>query len=144
MEGPVDLYIGSQPAPVRPLLEATRRFLHEAAPGLTEAMKWRVPTFMQGRNLFYLNPQADHVVLGFINGAQMAEYRGVFDAVLVEVAHVRVRTVEDLRRSGLREAVRAAAGFREVTELRQRDAMRDPEAFRGSTEQVGPDAAAKA
>lgn len=112
MAGSIDLYISSQDDHVRPLLQATRQFLHETAPGLTEAMKWRVPTFMQDRNRFYLNPQADHVILGFTDGAKMEEYRQVFDAVKDEVAHVRIRSAEDLQRPGLREAVRAAAGFR--------------------------------
>ena len=112
MASPIDLFIRSQDDRVRPLLQATREFLHDTAPGLTEAMKWRVPTFMQERNRFYLNPQADHVVLGFIDGAKMEEFHGVFDAVKDEVAHVRIHRAEDLQRPGLREAVRAAAGFR--------------------------------
>ena len=112
MGDPVELFIRSQDDRVRPLLQAARAFLHETAPGLTEAMKWRVPTFMQDRNRFYLNPQGDHVILGFTDGAKMEEYREVFDQVKDEVAHVRIRTAEDLRRPGLREAVRAAAGFR--------------------------------
>jgi len=114
MAGPVDLFIGSQPDAVRPLLQAARRFLHESAPGLTEAMKWRVPTFMQDKNRFYLDPRGDHVVLGFTDGAKMPEHQHVFDAVQQDVGHVRIRTVEDLSRPGLREAVRAAAGFRDV------------------------------
>ncbi|MFA5944272.1 MAG: DUF1801 domain-containing protein [Candidatus Thermoplasmatota archaeon] len=112
MPGSIDHYINSQADHVRPLLQATRKFLHDSAPGLTEAMKWRMPTFMQDKNRFFLNPEADHVILGFTDGAKMEDHHAVFDAVKVEVAHVRIRTVEDLRRPGLREAVRAAAGFR--------------------------------
>ena len=112
MADPVELFIRSQDDHVRPLLQAARSFLHETAPGLTEAMKWRVPTFMQDRNRFYLTPQTDHIILGFTDGAKMEEHHAVFDAVKHEVAHVRIRTAEDLQRPGLREAVRAAAGFR--------------------------------
>jgi hypothetical protein len=111
MNGPVDLYVASAPDAVRPLLQAARRFLHESVPGLAEAMKWRMPTFMRGRNLFYLNAQPDHVVLGFSAGASLKEHHAVFDAVKGEVAHVRLRTAADLDRPGLRDAVRAAAGF---------------------------------
>lgn len=110
--GPVDEFIATQPERVRPLLQAAREFLHDSAPGLTEAVKWRMPTFMQDKNRFYLNPEPDHVILGFTDGAKMEEYRQVFDAVKQEVAHVRIRSVEDLQRPGLREAVRAAAGYR--------------------------------
>lgn len=113
MASPVDLYVNSQPDAVRPLLQATRMYLHETVPGLSEAMKWRVPTFMQGRNVFYLTTQPDHVVLGFSAGAGLKEHQAVFDAVQAEVAHVQVRTIADLQRPGLRDAVRAAAGLPE-------------------------------
>lgn len=109
---PVDLYIRSQDDRVRPLLQAARQFLHEAAPGLTEAMKWRRPTFMQDRNRFFLNAEDDHIILGFTDGARMPDHHDVFDEVETEGASVRIRTAEDLQRPGLREAVRAAAGFR--------------------------------
>jgi len=111
MRGPVDGFIAAQPDRLAGLLQATRAFLHDSVPGLTEALKWRMPTFMQGRNLFYLNPQGDHVVLGFSAGASLKEHAHVFDHLGTEVAHVRVRSVADLARPGLREAVRAAAGF---------------------------------
>lgn len=107
----VEGFISAQPEPARSLLWLCRDYLHRNAPGVSEALKWGVPTFMMERNLFYLNPKGDHVVLGFVSGAQMAEFRGVFDHVAAEVAHVRVRAAADLERAGLREAVRAAAGF---------------------------------
>ena len=112
MRRDVDGYIDAHDEEVQALLEATRRYLHETAPGLTEAMKWKRPTFMQERNRFYLNAEADHIVLGFTDGAKLEEHAAVFDDVVSEVAHVRIRSPEDLQRPGLREAVRAAAGFR--------------------------------
>ena len=107
----VEAFIAAQPEPARSLLWLCRDYLHRTAPGVSEALKWGVPTFMMARNLFYLTPKGDHVVLGFVAGAQMVEFRGVFDHVAAEVAHVRVRTAADLDRPGLREAVRTAAGF---------------------------------
>ncbi len=107
----IDAFIAAQPEPARSLLLACRDHLHGTAPGLREALKWGVPTFMLARNLFYLNPKGDHVVLGFVNGAHMVEFHGVFDKIQAEVAHVLVRTPADLQRRGLQEAIRAAAGF---------------------------------
>lgn len=108
---PVEAFTALQKEPVRSLLWLCRDYLHRNAPGVSEAIKWGVPAFMMERNLFYLNPKGDHVVLGFVSGAQMVEFRGVFDHVATEVAHVLVRKAADLERPGLREAVRAAAGF---------------------------------
>lgn len=112
MRRDVDGYIDAHDEELQSLLEATRRYLHETAPGLSEAMKWRRPTFMQERNRFYLNAEADHVILGFTDGAKMEEHREVFDQLQDESALVRIRSVDDLERPGLREAIRAAAGFR--------------------------------
>lgn len=107
----VETFIAARTEPSRSLLWLCRDYVHRNAPGVSEAIKWGVPTFMLGRNLFYLNPKGDHVVLGFVAGAQMVEFRGVFDHVAAEVAHVFVRAAADLERPGLRDAVRAAAGF---------------------------------
>lgn len=126
---PVDAFVAAQAPAVRPLLDLCRTFLHSAAPGLREGIKWRVPTFMMEHNLFYLNPQADHVVLGFCNGAKMPEFRSVFDRVQAEVAHVLVRSVDDLRRPGLRAAVRHAAGLPTDEPVRLRDG---PQAVRAA------------
>lgn len=107
----IEGFIASQPEPARSLLWLCRDYVHRNAPGVSEAIKWGVPTFMLERNVFYLNPKGDHVVLGFVRGAQMPGFQGVFDHVAQEVAHVLVRGAADLERPGLREAVRAAAGF---------------------------------
>lgn len=107
----VEAFIAAQPEPTRSTLWLCRDYLHRTAPGLSESIKWGVPTFMLERNRFYLNPRDDHVVLGFVSGAQMIEFHGVFDHVATEVAHVLVRTSRDLERPGLRDAVRAAAGY---------------------------------
>lgn len=107
----MEAFITGQKEPVRSLLWLCRDYVHRNAPGVSEAIKWGIPTFMMERNLFYLNPKNDHVVLGFVAGAQMVEFRGVFDHVAAEVAHVLVRKAADLERPGLRDAVRTAAGF---------------------------------
>jgi hypothetical protein len=99
------------PPSIRPTLLAAREFLRESAPGLREGMKWNVPFFMLERNLFYLDPKEDRVVLGFCQGADLPGFSGVFDRVLKEVAQVDLRSPADLQRRGLREAVRAAAGL---------------------------------
>ena len=107
----VEGFIAAQAEPARSLLWLCRDYLHRTAPGVSEAIKWGVPAFMMERNVFFLNPKPDHVVLGFVAGAHLAEFRGVFDHVATEVAHVLVRGAADLERPGLRDAVRAAAGF---------------------------------
>lgn len=134
----VEGFIASQPEPARSLLWLCRDYLHRNAPGLSEALKWGVPTFMLGKNVFYLNPKGDHVVLGFVAGAQMAEFHGVFDHVAAEVAHVKVRGAPDLERLGLRDAVRAAAGFA-PSERDFGDAMRSKQALAGQSPGRGED-----
>ncbi len=128
----VEGYIAAQPEPARSLLWLCRDYVHRNAPGVSEAMKWGIPTFMLGRNLFSLNPKGDHVVLGFMAGAKLADFRGVFDHVGAEVAHVKVRGAADLERPGLRDAVRAAAGFA-PSERDFGEAMRSKQALAGQS-----------
>ena len=49
---PVDAYIEAAPVDARPTLRELAAILREAAPGATEAIKWRVPVW-EGRRILY-------------------------------------------------------------------------------------------
>jgi uncharacterized protein YdhG (YjbR/CyaY superfamily) len=58
----VDDYINSFPAEVRTLLQATRKTIHAAAPGLQESISYGIPTFsIDGRPVVYLGGWKKHI-----------------------------------------------------------------------------------
>lgn len=65
MRGPVvtsvDTYIKSFPADIQELLQAMRSAIQKAAPKATEAMKYGIPTFVQGGNLVHYAAFKKHI-----------------------------------------------------------------------------------
>lgn len=59
----IDEYIAAQPESVRPLLQSIRETIRMAAPGATEKISWRMPTFWQGENLIHFAVFKNHIGL---------------------------------------------------------------------------------
>jgi hypothetical protein len=68
----VDRWFGSTDHPQKPVMEAVREAILAADPRVTEAMKWKSPTFMYKGNIASINPQAKRFVsLMFHRGAEI-------------------------------------------------------------------------
>ena len=62
----VDRYIADAEPFARPILEHIRSLVHAAAPGVTEALKWRMPFFLlNGKPLCHLAAFSRHCGFGF-------------------------------------------------------------------------------
>ena len=78
----IDAYIATARADVRPVLEAIRRTVHDAVPGATETISYRMPAFRKGRIFFYFAAFKAHVgVYPPLRGdadlqRELAPYRG--------------------------------------------------------------------
>lgn len=57
----IDAYIAAQSAAVRPILRRIRRTIAQAAPGATEAVKYRLPTFVLHGNLVHFGAFKKHI-----------------------------------------------------------------------------------
>jgi uncharacterized protein YdhG (YjbR/CyaY superfamily) len=57
----IDEYIRDQPEELRELLNKVRATIHAAAPGATEKIAWRMPTFWQGKNLIHFAAFKNHL-----------------------------------------------------------------------------------
>jgi uncharacterized protein YdhG (YjbR/CyaY superfamily) len=59
--GTIDEYIAAFPADVQKILQDVRTTIGKAAPDATEAMKYGIPTFVQGQNLVHFGGFKTHV-----------------------------------------------------------------------------------
>jgi len=60
----VDDYIAGFPTPTRAALEEFRAAVHRAAPGVTETISYRMPTFvLDGRPLVHVAAWKEHIAL---------------------------------------------------------------------------------
>lgn len=57
----IDAYIAAAPEAVRERLEAIRATIRAAAPEAVEAIKYRLPTFVLGKNLVHFGAFRNHV-----------------------------------------------------------------------------------
>jgi uncharacterized protein YdhG (YjbR/CyaY superfamily) len=57
----IDNYIAGFPKPVRERLQKVRSVIRSAAPDATEAMKYRMPTFVLGENLVHFAAFEHHI-----------------------------------------------------------------------------------
>ena len=92
----VDLYIAQQPEHLQPLFEACRQVLL-AAPKVQEDLKWKIPFYSYHGLLGYLNPQKDHLLWGFCQGARLSDEWNVFqghDRKLIR--HIKIAHIEDV------------------------------------------------
>ena len=61
--GDVDAYIAAFPEPVREILENLRQTIRAAAPGATEAIRYGIPAYVQGRVLVQFGAFKRHIGL---------------------------------------------------------------------------------
>jgi uncharacterized protein YdhG (YjbR/CyaY superfamily) len=57
----IDAYIAGYPVEVRELLNAVRAAIRRAAPDAVEAIKYGIPTFVQGENLVHFAAFNNHI-----------------------------------------------------------------------------------
>jgi len=95
---------------VRALAQALRAFVRRQVPGVTESINpWGVPTFDYHGDLAYFMVHAAHVTFGFQRGAALKDPQRLLEGTGKSMRHVKIRTLEDLERPGMRELVKAAA-----------------------------------
>jgi hypothetical protein len=109
-----EFIVDSDPA-VRPLLAATREYILDLHPMMSEKMRYKIPFFDYLGWLFYLNTRKDHIELGFINGAELADEEGVLTATDRKmIRHYRIHSLKDLRNPALRNLIQQAMLTREA------------------------------
>jgi uncharacterized protein YdhG (YjbR/CyaY superfamily) len=73
---PVTDYIARTPPPARRALKQLRAAIKAAAPGITERISYRIPTFdLDGRYLLYIAAFKEHVGVYPITAGMVAKYR---------------------------------------------------------------------
>jgi uncharacterized protein YdhG (YjbR/CyaY superfamily) len=60
-KGSIDEYVAAFPADVQKILQEVRMTIRTAAPDAVEAMKYGIPTFVQGENLVHFGGFKTHV-----------------------------------------------------------------------------------
>jgi hypothetical protein len=106
----VDAWFESYQNPLKPLVQAVREVILDTDPRMTEAVKWKAPTFMYKGNLASFYPKsAKHVSLMFHTGAALPDPTGLLEGEGDTSRVARFSDAEDLaaKTQALRGLVRA-------------------------------------
>ncbi len=85
-----------------------RRLVRETAPEISESIKWGQPVFEAGGPVCYIKPFKNHVNFGFWRGAELEDPEGLLEVSGSQMGHVKLRSVDDIRKAPLQDLVRQA------------------------------------
>ena len=90
--------------------KAVRALVKKTAAGCEEYVNpWKIPTFdLHGPLCFYMLAK-DHVVFGFVRGAVLRDPEKFLEGTGKYLRHVKLRSVADVRRPGVRSLLEQAA-----------------------------------
>ena len=103
-------WLGQLPTHNRAIAEQLRQLVGEAAPTLTETIKWSNPTYVGNDNVCYLASGSDYVSLGFFEATSLGDPSGLLEGTGKSMRHVKVRSPE-LHREALGALVKEAVTF---------------------------------
>jgi len=79
---------------------------------------WGIPTFEAKDPFCFYMVGKNHVTFGFHYGTSLEDPEGLLEGTGKNLRHVKLRSVEDLEKKGLKELVLAAAQLREKPRMR--------------------------
>jgi hypothetical protein len=92
-------------------LTALRRLVHEAAPGVTDSIKWGQPVFDLNGPFAHMKAFGSHVNFGFWRGAELVDPKGVLKGTGSRMRHVELRSPADIDAPVLQAMVRTAVAL---------------------------------
>ncbi len=96
------------PASYREIATDLRDAIRAEAPGLREAIKWNSPFWIGEKDILCLQCYDDHVNLGLLQGADLADAFPEIEGTGRRMRHVKVRDRPSARSPSLRRLIRAA------------------------------------
>jgi hypothetical protein len=106
----IDDYVEKQGPKLIGVAEGLRRLVKKTVSGSTESVNpWGIPAFESNGPMCFFMIGKNHVTFGFLRGTSLADPEKLLEGTGKNLRHVKLRTVEDLRRPALKKLVVAAA-----------------------------------
>jgi len=91
------------------VVRGVRSLVKAAVPGTKITVNsWGIPTFQTKDPFCFYMVGKNHVTLGFHNGTSLDDPEGLLEGTGKNLRHVKLRTMEDLEKKGLKELVLTA------------------------------------
>jgi hypothetical protein len=93
----VDDYLAAIPEPLRSVSAQARQVIDSNLDGAESAIRWAHPTWSFGKTpVSYLKTATKHITFGFWHGASIIDPSGRLETSGAVMAHVKLRTREDI------------------------------------------------
>ena len=103
------VYVRDDNPELRKVVRGLRNFVKETVPGTKETVNsWGIPTFEVKDPFCFYMVGRNHVTFGFHYGTSLEDPEGLLEGTGKNIRHVKLRTVEDLKRKGLKGLIWAA------------------------------------
>ncbi len=105
----VDAYIRAKNPKLQAVATGLRALIKTVAPQVKEGVNaWGLPMFDSSGPFGYFMIGKSHVTFGLYEGTSLDDPERLLEGTGKNLRHVKLRTVEDLRRPGLRKLVKSA------------------------------------
>jgi hypothetical protein len=102
-------YVREDNPALQELVEELRSFVQAVVPGTKVTVNsWGVPTFIKNDPFCLYMVGKNHVTFGFHCGTSLEDPEGLLEGSGKNLRHVKLRTLEDLQKKGLKDLVLAA------------------------------------
>ena len=103
-------YVRDENPELRKVVRGLRSFVKKCVPGTNETVNaWGIPTFERKDPFCFFMMGKNHVTFGFHSGASLDDPEGLLEGTGKNIRHVKLRTLDDVEQSGLKNLVQAAA-----------------------------------
>ncbi len=106
----ISTYVEKKGPMLLPVAEGLRRLMKKTVAEVKESVNpWKIPTFESGGPMCFFMVGKNHVTFGFLRGTALKDPGGLLEGTGKNLRHVKLRTVEDLKRPELRSLIAEAA-----------------------------------
>jgi hypothetical protein len=106
----IDTYVEKKGPKLIDVAGGLRRLVKKTVAGTKESVNpWRMPTFESHGPMCYFSIAKNHVTFGFLRGTSLPDPAGLLEGTGKNLRHVKLRTMEDLRKPALKKLIVAAA-----------------------------------
>jgi hypothetical protein len=88
--------------------------IRQAAPKVSEKVKWSQPVFEHHGPLTWIKAHSKHVNLGFWRGIELPDPRKLLSGTGKKIRHIKLGNLKDLGKKELQELIRVAVKLNEI------------------------------
>jgi hypothetical protein len=106
----IDGYVKRKDAKLGEVAQGLRRLVKKTVAGTSESVNpWKLPTFESNGPMCYFSAGKNHVTFGFLRGTFLPDPAKLLEGTGKSLRHVKLRSLDDLRRPALKKLIQAAA-----------------------------------